>query len=160
VPVQHTWLFEPGIWTASGTFWERGEIAREGRGTSIVRHMRDVWVIQGTMEILGEPPVRFRNDYRIDIPAPGASVVRWRSENPVVGTLDGVFVVADDAIMASFRSADGAAVGSEHLTYLAPDRYQARGLFLASGDVLSAWSMALVRQAQTGARTEPDEDPA
>jgi hypothetical protein len=146
-PLQHTWLFEPGVWTAAGTFWERGEIAREGRGTSIVRHMSDIWVVEGTMEILGEPPVRFQNEYRIGVPKPGARVIPWQSENPATGILEGVFVVADDAIMSSFRSADGTAVSSEHLTYLALDRYQARGLFLASGNVVSAWSMALVRQA-------------
>jgi hypothetical protein len=147
VPVQHTWLFEPGVWNATGQFWERGEIAREGRGTSIVRHTSGGWIVQGAMEIVAEPPVRFQNTYRIAVPPPGARVVPWQSENPAIGVFEGVFVVADDAIMSSFRSANGTAVGSEHLTWLAPDRYQARGLFLTSGEVVSAWSMALIRQA-------------
>jgi hypothetical protein len=143
---RHTWLLEPGVWTATGLFWEKGEIAHEGRGTSTVRHRDDLWVIEGAMEIFGEPPLRFQNDYRISPPKPGAKVLPWQSENPAIGILEGVFVVVDDAIMSSFRSADGAAVGSEHLTWLAPDRYQARGVFLASGVVASAWSMTLLRQ--------------
>jgi hypothetical protein len=32
------------------------------------------------------------------------------------------------------------------MTRLAPERYQARVLFLRGGVVLSAWSMALVRE--------------
>jgi hypothetical protein len=145
--IRHTWLFEPGSWSAAGRFWERGEIAHDARGTSMVRHLDDRWTIEGTMEIAGDPPLRFENDYRLSAPPAGARVVPWQSVNPTIGTLTGIFVVMGDTIMSSFRSADGAALGSEHLTYLAPDRYQARGLFLASGKVVSAWSMALVRQA-------------
>ena len=144
---RHTWLFEPGSWSAAGRFWEKGEIAHDARGTSIVRHLDDGWAIAGTLEIAGDPPLRFENDYRLNAPPAGARVVPWHSVNPSIGTLTGVFVVAGDTIMSSFRSADGAALGSEHLTCVAPDRYQARGLFLASGKVVSAWSMALVRQA-------------
>jgi hypothetical protein len=144
---RHSWLFEPGSWAAAGRFWENGEIAHDARGTSIVRHLADRWTIAGTMEIAGDPPLCFENEYRLSPPPADARVVPWQSVNPTIGTLTGVFVVAGDTIMSSFQSADGAALGSEHLTYLAPDRYQARGLFLASGKVVSAWSMALVRQA-------------
>jgi hypothetical protein len=49
--------------------------------------------------------------------------------------------------MSSFHSGDGGFIGSEHMTYLAPDRCQARGLLLRSGAIVSAWSMELVRQA-------------
>ena len=100
------------------------------------------------MEILGDPPRRFQNTYRIPAPGAAARVIPWHSENPAVGALAGVFVVVGDTIMSSFRSSDGAALGSEHMTQLAPDRYHACGLFLASGAVVSAWSMDLVRQAQ------------
>ena len=58
----------------------------------------------------------------------------------------GVFVIVGDTIISSFRSADGTAVGSEHLTYRSPDRYEARGVFLASGQVVSTWSMELARR--------------
>ena len=118
---RHTWLFEPGIWTATGRFWEKGKLEREGHGSSIVRHMTTMWEIEGTMEILAEPPARFQNVYGIPVPHAGTRI--------------GALGVAT----AEF-------VGSEHMTYLAPDRYQARGLFLASGAIVSAWSMALVRK--------------
>jgi hypothetical protein len=143
---RHTWLFEPGVWTATGRFWEKGELEREGHGRSIVRHTTTMWEIEGTMEILAEPPARFQNVYSIPVPHVGSRIVPWESHNPAIGTLTGIFFVADDAIMSSFQSSDGGFVGSEHMTYLAPDRYQARGLFLASGAIVSAWSMALVRK--------------
>jgi hypothetical protein len=149
VPVfRHTFLFEPGTWTANGQFWERGEIERAGQGLSIVRHTSVIWEIEGTMEILGEPPARFQHTYRITVPHAGARIVPWQSKNPAIGTLTGVFFVADDTIISSFQSSDGEFVGSEHMTYLAPDRYQARGLFLASAAVMSARSMELIRKVQ------------
>ena len=144
---RHTWLFEPGSWSATGRFWEKGEVERDGHGTSIVRHTGVLWEIEGRMEILGEPPLRFQNNYSIAAPSGDARILRWRSENPALGTLKGVFFVADDTIMSSFQSSDGASVGSETMRQLAPDRYQARGLFLASGAVVSAWSMELIRKA-------------
>jgi hypothetical protein len=145
---RHTWLFESGTWSAAGRFWERGEVEREGHGTSIVRHMGDLWEIEGSMEILGESPLRFQNAYRIAAPGADARVIPWHSENPAIGVLAGVFFVAGDTIMSSFQSHDGQFVGSEHMTQLAPDRYQARGLFLRSGAVVSAWLMELMRNAK------------
>lgn len=144
--LRHTWLFQPGRWTAAGRFWAEGELEREARGTSIIRHAGTVWEIEGRMEIDGEPPLRFRNDYRLDAPGANARVLPWRSHNPAIGPLTGLFFVEDDAIMSAFQGDDGS-VGSEHMTRLAPDRYRARGLFLRSGAIVSAWSMDLVRQA-------------
>ena len=143
----HTWLFEPGTWTAAGRFWEKGEVERAGHGTSIVRHMGALWEIEGSMEIGGAPPLRFRNNYRIAAPCGEARIVPWQSDNPALGTLAGVFVVLGDTIMSSFQSSEGASVGSEAMRQLAPDRYQANGVFLASGAVVSAWSMELIRKA-------------
>ena len=143
---RHTWLFEPGTWSAAGRFWDQGEFEREGRGSSIVRHKGTMWEIEGSMEILGEPPLRFQNTYRIAAPRRDARIVPWQSQNPSIGTLTGVFFVADETIMSSFQSPDGQFVGSEHMRQLAPERYQSRGLFLASGAVVSAWSMELVRK--------------
>ena len=144
---RHTWLFEPGTWSAAGCFWEKGEFEREARGISNVRHTGAVWEIEGSMEIRGEPPLRFQNNYRIAAPRGDARIIPWHSENPAVGTLTGVFVVLGDTIMSSFQSSDGASVGSEAMRQLAWNRYQARGLFLASGAIVSAWSMELTREA-------------
>jgi len=144
---RHTWLFEPGTWSAAGRFWDKGEFERAGHGTSIVRHEGAIWEIEGGMEIPSEPPLRFQNTYRIAAPRADARVIPWHSENPAIGALTGVFVVLGDTIVSSFQSGDGTSVGNEHMRLLAPERYQARRLFLASGAVVSAWSMELMREA-------------
>jgi hypothetical protein len=143
---RHTWLFEPGAWTATGRFWEKGEVEREAHGASIVRHTGALWEIEGSMEILADPPVRFQNNYRIIAPRGDARILHWQSENPALGTLKGVFLVADDTILSTFQSSDGGSLGSEAMRQLTPDRYEARGLFLAAGAVVSSWSMELVRK--------------
>jgi hypothetical protein len=145
--IRHSWLFEPGSWRAAGTFWENGEIEREARGSSIVRHAPEAWWIDGEIEILGEPPVRFQNSYEVASRCGDTNIIPWRSRNPDVGVLNGTFVVAGDTIMSLFRSEDGRFAGSEHLTRLASDRYLANGLFMASGEVISSWSMELIRQS-------------
>jgi hypothetical protein len=145
--IRHTWLFAPGSWRATGSFWERGEIERAARGSSIVRHTPDAWWIDGEIEILAEHPIRFQNSYKIAAPRGNTNIIPWRSQNPAVGVLDGAFVVAGDTIMSLFRSEDGKFLGSEHLTRMAADRYEARGMLGASGDVISSWSMELIRQS-------------
>jgi hypothetical protein len=145
--IRHSWLFEPGSWRATGSFWESGEIEREARGRSIVRHTPETWWIDGEMEILAEPPVRFQNNYHIAPPRGDTNILAWRSQNPGIGVLNGRFVVAGDTIMSLFRSEDGTFAGSEHLTRIDSDRYHARGVFGASGEVVSSWSMELIRQS-------------
>jgi hypothetical protein len=130
-----------------GTFWDEGKRTREAHGSSIVRHTGPVWEIAGSIELGGEPPVRFQNDYRIAAPREDARVLPWKSDNPTIGPLSGVFFVEGDTILSSFQSREGEFVGSEHMTCLAPNCYRARGLFLRSGAIVSAWSMDLVRQA-------------
>jgi hypothetical protein len=144
---RHTWLFEPGLWVATGHFWEGGRVERDGRGTSLVRHTDTEWEIEGEMEILGDAPVRFQNRYRIEPPRSPGDIIRWRSNNPAVGSLIGVFAVAGETILSFFQSENKEQGGSETLTQLAPSRYRASGIFLSSGAVVSTWSMELVRQA-------------
>lgn len=143
---QHSLLFTPGAWAATGLFWEGGRTARPGRGRTVVRHGEAAWEIEGEMEISGDVPLRFTNLYRIELPPAPGEVLRWRSSNPAVGELHGVFAVAGEAILSFFRTADGGHEGSETLTRLAPDRYRATGIFLSAGVVVSTWSMELVRQ--------------
>ena len=141
----HSWLFEPGRWAAAGSFWDGGEHERQARGTCVIRHGDTAWEIEGEMDILGDPPVRLHNSYLVDPPGPGDLVMRWRSENPAVGPLTGVFAVAGDAMLSIFEAADGVHRGSECLTRRTADRYRAQGIFTASETVISTWSMDLVR---------------
>lgn len=142
---EHTWLFQPGTWTAEGRLWEYGTRERPLHGRSVVRHERKLWEIEGEMEVLGEEPVRLTNTYRLAPPRVAGEVLPWLSENPALGTLSGVFTVAGDAILSFFRSADGGYAGSETMTRLAPDRYRAWGILTADGSVLSTWAVELAR---------------
>ena len=143
----HAWPFEPGAWSAAGRYWAEGRLEREGRGTSTIRHTDALWEIEGSMEIAGAPPLSFENRYTIAAPGEAMRILPWQSNHPAIGRLTGMFFVAGDTIMSSFQSRGGGLVGREHMTCLAPDRYRARGLFLRSDAIVSAWSMDLVRRA-------------
>jgi hypothetical protein len=142
----HSFLFEPDTWTATGHFWEGGQLKRDAHGTTAVRHFDSAWEIDGEMEVLGELTVRFRNLYRVEPPSAQGEAMRWRSQNPALGIIDGVFAVADETILSFFQTADWAHGGSETLTRLAADRYRASGILVSAGEVASIWSMELVRQ--------------
>lgn len=145
--VRHTWLFEPGRWIADGLFWQGGEVEHHGRGYSIIRHESKGWVIEGEMEILADPIIRFRNIYDVAPPKCDARAVLWQSENPSVGGLAGTFAVVGLSIMSLFQSADRVYLGSECLTQLDARRYHACGLFRSTDAVISTWSMTLSREA-------------
>jgi hypothetical protein len=141
----HAFLFEEGAWSATGTFFDRGEAARPARGRTVVRHGCDAWTIEGSMTIDGDTPVTIENAYEIVPPSDLGAPISWSSRNPLLGRLDGTFAVVDEFILSSFTGAEAGAAGSETLLRLACDRYRAVGVLVSAGAVVSTWSMVLVR---------------
>src|SRR5579872_4753898 len=75
----HTFLFEPGVWTASGTFWRGDGEPMEAQGRTEITHRNDCWLLSSTLKVLGSPPVEFVNAYCIELfpplaPACSASI--------------------------------------------------------------------------------------
>src|ERR1700760_194622 len=79
-PMTHTFLFEPGIWTASGTFWRGDGEPMEAQGRTEITHRPDCWLLSGTLKGFGSPPVEFVNAYRIEPPGRNPGAMKWTSE--------------------------------------------------------------------------------
>lgn len=143
--MKHTFLFEPGVWSATGTFWsaEGREIEAEGR--TEISHSKECWMLAGRMRVLASPPVEFLSVYCIEPPQRDLRTYRWTSENSTLGKLHGVFTITGSSILSLYRSEQGAYQGTEHLTRLDDDHYEACGLLLMEDRRLSSWHLALRR---------------
>jgi hypothetical protein len=143
--MHHTFLFEPGLWTLSGTFWTADEqgIAVEGR--TEISHGKDCWMLAGRMRVLASPPAEFVNVYCIEVPGREALASKWTSENSTLGKLHGVFSVAGQAILSLYRSEQGGYYGTEHLRQITLDQYEGFGVLLMDSRRLSSWQLTLQR---------------
>ena len=78
--MKHTFLFEPGVWTAEGTFWRGDGEALAALGRTDITHKSECWLLSGTMKVLGSPTIEFVNAYSIATGNPGAlgsQTLKW-----------------------------------------------------------------------------------
>jgi hypothetical protein len=145
LPLKHTFLFEPAVWSVGGTFWagDRRSIGAQGRIE--ITHRDTCWLLAGSMKVLSSPPVEFVSAYSIDLPGRDATTLKWTAENAMLGKLQGVFSVVGDSILSIFNSSDGAYQGTEYLTLVSPQNYRACAMLLFSGRKLSSWQVELTR---------------
>jgi hypothetical protein len=145
--MSHTFLFEPGVWTGSGTLWRSdGEPLKTDSRTEIA-HRSDCWVLSGTLKVLGSPPTEFVHAYLIRPPAPGDASIKWTFENAMFGTLQGCFSVIGDSILSVYGSEVSGYHGSEHLGRIDADHYRSAGMLLLKGRMLYSWEQMLTRAA-------------
>jgi hypothetical protein len=62
----HTFLFEPGIWTGTGTFWTEDGQATPVEGRTEITHRQDCWLLAGSLRVQSSPPVEFVTLYHSD----------------------------------------------------------------------------------------------
>jgi hypothetical protein len=145
--MQHTFIFQPGNWKASGTFWTADGQALQADGRSEVSHAKECWMIAGKLRVLASPPVEFVNIYCMAPPAKDALTSKWTMENATLGKLHGVFSIVGSSIMSMYRSENGGYYGSEHLLHVDADHYEAYGMLLMEDRRLSSWHVELKREA-------------
>jgi hypothetical protein len=143
--MMHTFLFEPGIWTSQGTFWRADGEPLEARGRTEIAHHAEVWLLAGTLKVLGSPPVEFVSAYSISPPGRDGSSMPWTSENATLGKLSGTFSVVGTSILSLYTCTASGYHGGEHLAQLDSNRYQAAGILLLNERRLSSWQMILTR---------------
>lgn len=141
----HRFLFEEGIWTASGFLRDGNGNTMLFSGKTVISHEEDHWINSGFMEIEGEAPVRIENNYLIEPFPRGSDSTTWKSDNSDLGTLVGTFAVVGDSILSAFRNLDGSIYGTEYLKNVDPDTYANRGVLLKKGVLISSWSATVTR---------------
>ena len=145
--MKHTFLFEPGTWTGTGTFWTEDGHPTPAEGRTVITHRSDCWLLAGTLRVQSSPHVEFVNHYFIKPPAPEGISTTWNSENSAIGKLKGSFSIVGPSIVSLYRCDGGPGYyGTEHLMQLDPNHYEACGVLLLDGRRLSSWRVALTRK--------------
>ena len=145
----HTFLFEPAIWTASGTFWRGDGEPIEAQGRTEITHRDDCWLLAGTLRVLGSPPVEFVNAYCIETPsARHNTTMKWISENATFGKLQGTFSIIGTCIFCVYRCHDSGYHGAEHFEQLDTHSYRSAGVLFLEDRPLSSWQVTLRRHRE------------
>ncbi|HEY0767269.1 MAG TPA: hypothetical protein VGD47_04880 [Steroidobacteraceae bacterium] len=141
----HTFLFEPAVWTGTGTLWRTDGEPLEAIGRTEIAHRPECWLLSGTLKVLGSPPTEFVHAYWIEPPAPGASSMKWTFESAMFGTLQGRFAVIGSSILSVYGCEASGYHGSEHLGQIDADNYRSAGMLLLKDRVIYSWQMTLKR---------------
>jgi hypothetical protein len=89
------------------------------------------------------PPQEHRNRTEVAPFSEGAQSTHWSGENPAIGSLNGRFVLAGDAILSFYASATQRYRGFECMQQKDAKRYQVHGAMLDQDKVISTWVLEL-----------------
>jgi len=143
--MKHTYLLEEGKWIAKGVYSnEKGEIVQV-EGQTITTHNEKSWINDGSMKILTSEPVEFFNRYEIKPFENGNEITIWKSFNPALGELNGIFIIVQDSIMSKYTSKDKQYNGFEYLKKVDDVTYENRGAAFKKDEKLSSWAVLLER---------------
>jgi hypothetical protein len=144
--MNHTFLLSQGRWSGSGMFTDENGSSSPAEAEVTITHMDDLWLNEGSMKVLGEKTSVFINRYEI-VPLPAGSLTTtWKSTNPVIGVLYGIFSIVGDSILSAFCSDDGSYSGMEFFKRISTDAYENRGILLHEGLRISSWELDLTKR--------------
>jgi hypothetical protein len=146
--MKHTFLFEPGVWTAEGTFWRNDGEALAALGRTEISNHSECWLLSGTMKVLGSPSIEFVNAYSISTGNPGSlgnQTLKWDAENATMGKLSGTFSVVGSCIFSVYGADSSGYHGAEHMEQLDAEHYRSAGILLLEDRLLTSWQLALTR---------------
>jgi hypothetical protein len=139
----HSFLLREGRWRAAGEYRDAAGVATAAEGETRIRHEANRWWSEGTMRLKRNPPEEQRHRYEIAPLSPGAQSTHWSAENERLGTLQGRFVLAGDAILSFYASATGRYRGFECLQQKDAKHYLVRGAMLDQDKVVATWALTL-----------------
>lgn len=139
----HTFLFREGVWRAAGEYRDGAGVATAVDGETRVRHEPGRWLSESVMRVRSNPPQEHRNRTEVVPFSAGAQSTHWSGENPSIGSLNGRFVVAGDAILSFYASATQRYRGFECLQQKDARHYAVHGAMLDQDKVISTWVLEL-----------------
>ncbi len=142
----HSYLLPGRPWKASGSYYDENGRAFELIGQSQATQTGGEWVLNASMEVLFETPVRFSNRYSIHL-TDAEHTLSWTSFNPALGQLSGTFSIIGNSIISIYSSENGTYSGSETLMQIDPTTYHNVGVAFHNGVRMSAWT-ALLKSEQ------------
>jgi hypothetical protein len=143
--MSHTFLFEPAVWTAAGTFWRADGEALQLTGRTEIAHRPECWLLSGTIKVHGSPPVEFVQASLITPPGHGDASLKWSFESATFGKLEGRFAIVGGSILSIYACGASGYHGAEHLGRIDADSYRSAGMLLLKDRVMYSWETLLKR---------------
>ncbi len=144
VEAKHSYLHQPGLWDVAGIYYDRNNNAFPQKGTLLVSHEGDLWIVETTLTITTHETQKLASRYEIKAPGPDDSFIEWKSETGGPEPVYGLYVFVGDAIMSPWQSKSGAYWGQEVLTQVSENEYQARGFAFLEKEKVQAWSTRMM----------------
>ncbi len=139
----HTFLFREGTWRAEGEYRDGAGTVTAVSGETRIRHEAGKWLSEGVMRVKSNPPKEQHNRTEIMPFSAGSNATHWSSESATIGSLNGRFVIAADAILSFYASGTGRYRGFECLQQKDAKHYMVRGAMLEQDKVVSTWALEL-----------------
>jgi hypothetical protein len=143
--MKHTFLFEPAVWTGTGTLWRADGEPLAAQARTEIAHRPECWLLSGKLKVLGSPPTEFVQAYLIEPPRAYGESLRWSFESALFGKIQGRFAVIGSSILAVYGCEASGYYGSEHLGQLSATRYRAAGMLLLKDKLMYSWEMQYSR---------------
>lgn len=141
--MDHTFLFQEGLWLAEGIYYDEESRPLPFSGFAEITHSGNVWLNRSRMEIRAGRDVVIENNYRIKPFPENGDMTTWESENPAIGLLLGRFYTVGDSIISTCTSQRGIYCGVEFLMQKSETNYKNRGVFSEGTRRLSSWIVEL-----------------
>ncbi|HEX4387752.1 MAG TPA: hypothetical protein VH109_03910 [Steroidobacteraceae bacterium] len=142
----HTFLFEPAVWTGTGTLWRADGQALEAQARTEIAHRPECWLLSGKLRVLGSPPTEFVQAHLIEPPGkvPGEGL-KWTFETAMFGKLQGRYAAIGDSILSVYGCEQSGYYGAEHMAQLDAANYRSSGMLLLKDRLVYSWQMLLTR---------------
>lgn len=142
---RHTYLREPGIWKAEGTFQTRSGSQIPLSGHTTIKHDGTSWIHSDALQLLRPVPVSISTTSIMSPFTEGEQNVRWTSINKSLGRLAGQYTFEENAIVSSASSESGYHKSYERLERINDHEYMNSGSLFVGGERISSWEISLTR---------------
>jgi hypothetical protein len=145
MPRSHTYVVEPGLWTADGVYYDADDKPHIQTGELLIEHEPDLWTIDSKMNLTGQDRRDFNTRYEIIPLKKETSYTEWKSLTGGPEPIFGLFVLIEETILMPWQSRSGKYWGQEALFSKSPDEYLSRGFAFLVDKKVYSWAVKLTR---------------
>jgi hypothetical protein len=141
----HTFLVEPRLWKAKGTYTDENGRKIKAAGETEIFHKGGNWLIEGLMRLpmKDNKMLELRTTYKVKPLKKNSHETEWESDNRTTGKMKGKFLIAGNFIVSTYTSQDNKYTGFETLELIGENRYMNKGYLFFNDVKVSEWEVVL-----------------
>lgn len=143
--MEHTFLFEPGLWISVGQYFDEEQNTVGMKGTTRIIHGEKEWRHTISTILDEEGAEENVNVYIIEPFVPGIPATGWESDYPLLGKITGQYVTVGDSIIGCGQTEDGQYQVVETLQQKDENHYFSKGALFKERQIVSSWTAEMTR---------------